>query len=252
VKPRADAAWDYGPLASHYDARPHYARHLVASILRERAVRPQSLALDIGAGTGRLTERLCEAGLRVIALEPNARMRERALAKGVARHAAWIAAVGEALPCRGDSVDLVAFGSSFNVLDARVALDECARVLRAGGVWLAIWNHRDLGDPLQREVEAIIRRHVPDFEPGRRRASPAADVAAHGAFDDIRAYEQPFVAAIDRAQWLAAWRSHATLQRQAGAQMVPILRDIDAVVPDAPMVRVPYVSRAWSARRVSR
>jgi SAM-dependent methyltransferase len=252
MKPRADPGWDYGPLADHYDARPHYARGLVASILRERNVQPKSVALDIGAGTGRLTERLCEAGLRVIALEPNARMRERALSKDVARDAAWIAASGEALPCCGDSVDLVAFGSSFNVLDAHVALDECARVLRSGGVWLAIWNHRDLDDPLQREIEAIIRRHVPQFEPGRRRGSPAADVAAHGAFDDIRAHEQPFVADVDRTQWLEAWRSHATLQRQAGSRVAPIMRDIDAAIPDIATVRVPYVSRAWSARRVPR
>jgi ubiquinone/menaquinone biosynthesis C-methylase UbiE len=244
--------WDYGPLAEHYDARPHYARDLLPEILRERGIPAGARALDIGAGTGRLTEQLCEAGLCVVALEPNAKMRARALAKTVARQAMWVAAVGEALPCGAACADLVAFGSSFNVLDARRALDESARVLRPGGIWLALWNHRDLDDPLQQEVEAIVRLHVPGFVAGRRRESPAADIAAHGGFEDVRYHERTFVADLEAAQWLEAWRSHATLRRQAGARLPGVLRDIEAATGGAPVLHVPYASRAWTARRVTR
>ncbi|WP_440222108.1 class I SAM-dependent methyltransferase [Dokdonella sp. MW10] len=241
--------WDYSALAANYDARVDYDAGLLRHVIGEMGLEPGDAVLEVGAGTGKLTGLLCAHGLDVTAVEPNAAMRAVAMAKPVGSAARWIAGRGEALPVQSNRFVLVAYGSSFNVLPARVALDECVRVLREPGYWMALWNHRDLDDPLQRDVEAVIRRHLPDYDHGSRRRSPEADLQAHAVFGDIRAYEQRFLADIATDDWLAAWRSHATLQRQAGPRLQAILTGIANLVRGHDMLRIPYVTRAWTARR---
>ena len=36
------------------------------------------------------------------------------------------------------------------------------RILRHRGWFACVWNHRDLEDPLQAEVETLIRARIPD------------------------------------------------------------------------------------------
>ena len=248
----SQAFWDYGPLAEKYDLRPDYDNSLVHATLQAVDLTSGALAVVVGAGTGKLTGLLLDQGLDVIAIEPNAAMRKIASAKKPMRAARWLAANGEALPLRENCADLVAYGSSFNVLDTQLALEECARVLHTGGVWLALWNHRDLQDPLQRAVEQTIQRHVADYDYGRRRQSPAVAVSLHGGFGGVTACEQRFLVQMPAHDWLEAWRSHATLQRQAGDKLAHILREIAALLAGERIVRVPYHTRLWWARRVAR
>lgn len=241
--------WDYSALAASYDSRVDYAGALVDRVLRDIGLAGGDAVVDVGAGTGKLTGLLCDAGADVIALEPNAAMRAVARDKVVGRRARWVAAHGERMPLPSQAMRLVTYGSSFNVMPAQAALDECHRVLRDGGHWLAAWNHRDLDDGLQREVEGIIARHLPEYDYGRRRSSPEADVLAHGGFVDLRFREQRFVAELPARAWLDAWQSHATLQRQAGARLSLILGDIEACVGATETLRIPYFTRIWTSRR---
>lgn len=243
--------WDYTRLADAYDRRADYHPGLVTRAVKAMRINPGTLALEVGAGTGKLTGLLCSHGLNVVASEPNARMREIALGKPALRSAArWIACRGEALPIRGGTAGLVAYGSSFNVLPAQFALDECARVLAPGGYWMAIWNHRDLDDPLQQDVESLIRGYLPNYDYGRRRESPASEVSAHGAFDSINAEAQRFIVEVLADDWMEAWQSHATLERQAGPEMSRILADLRSLLGTSKVLQVPYITRLWTARRV--
>lgn len=241
--------WDYTRLASTYDHRPNYSSALLQSTFAGLDLPAGLPVAEVGAGTGKLTAELLRAGLSVVAMEPNAAMRAEALAKPALRRARWLASRGESLPLASGSVGLVAYGSSFNVLPPQAALDECARVLAGGGVWLAVWNHRDLDDPLQHAVEQAIRRLVPDYAYGSRREDPSAQVRAHGAFEAPAAAEQRFVVEMPATDWLAAWRSHATLQRQAGARWEAVLGAITDVVGSAATLQIPYATRLWHARR---
>jgi SAM-dependent methyltransferase len=240
--------WDYTDLADTYDLRADYSAELIRRTLSRIGCQRGAAALEVGAGTGKLTSLLCDHGLDLTALEPNQRMREVAFSKGLDRRARWFAARGEALPVKSQSCELVAFGSSFNVLPAPLALDECARVLKPGGHWLAIWNHRDLDDPLQREVEALIRSHLPGYELGRRRHSPEPDLHTHGCWHDICADEERFIVEISKTAWMEAWQSHATLRRQAGPKLAGILAGIEQVLGSTQVLAVPYISRLWTAR----
>ena len=253
--PLASAAlsshWDYSELASTYDLRPDYSDALLHSVMNQLGLMANDVALDIGAGTGKLTRILCAARLSVIAIEPNSNMLGIARAKPALRSVQWIAATGDSLPLKDRSAQLVAYGSSFNVVDQRKTLDECARILVPGGSWMAVWNHRDLDDPLQKAIESAIRRQLPNYEYGNRRESPENTLLSHARFAGTRRWEMRFVAPSQTSDWLAAWRSHATLRRQAGGQLPSILDSIAEVVRGLDTLDVPYFTRVWTAQRIA-
>ena len=81
----------------------------------------------------------------------------------------WFDGVGEQTGMESGAFDLVTFGSSFNVCDQAKALIESDRILKPHGWFACMWNHRDLTDSLQSEIEKIITRHVEGYSYGRRR-----------------------------------------------------------------------------------
>lgn len=73
---------------------------------------------------------------------------------------------------------MVSFGSSFNVVERPAALREVKRIAVARGWFACRWNHRDLDDPLQKEVEATIVSLVPGYGYGVRREDQTAVIEA--------------------------------------------------------------------------
>lgn len=97
--------------------------------------------LDLGAGTGKLTDGLLAVGAEPVAVEPDASMR----AEFVRRHPAvtMLAGTAEEIPLPDDSVDAVVAGQAFHWFEQARAFPEIARVLRPGGVFAAFWNIED-------------------------------------------------------------------------------------------------------------
>jgi len=86
--------------------------------------------LEVGCGTGRLSEALAERELaRVWAVDASAEMVQRAKALGVAARVAR----GEALPFKRGWFDAVVMRMSLHLLDRPRALAEAARVLQPAG-----------------------------------------------------------------------------------------------------------------------
>ncbi len=88
--------------------------------------------VDIGAGTGKLTNALLDAGARVSAVEPGAEMRTL-LEHRVGERAAVLDAQAEELPLADASADVIVCADSFHWLDAESALAEFRRVLQPPG-----------------------------------------------------------------------------------------------------------------------
>jgi len=137
------ASWDsrrtsFGSVAAQYAAfRPSYPDDAVRFLLGEAPRR----VLDLGAGTGLLTERLVAAGHEVVAVDPSAQM----LAQLAERLPDVVLHVGaaEAIPLPDDDVDAVVAGQAAHWFDPATAAPEITRVLRPGGVVGLIWNARD-------------------------------------------------------------------------------------------------------------
>jgi len=244
--------WDYTELARTYGSRPDYAPAAVDAIVERSGVKPGDRVCDIGAGSAHLSIPLLERGLVVDAVEPNDEMRKLGMSRSQRfDKVQWFEGAGEATGRPGDTYALVTFGSSFNVTDRPRALKETVRLLRPRGWFACLWNHRDLDDPLQKGVEELIRGMVPEYGYGTRREDQTEVIAASGLFEPAIPFEGRVTHRVDREIWIEAWRSHATLARQAAARTAEIVDKIAAYVRErsGAEMPVPYVTRGWMARR---
>jgi SAM-dependent methyltransferase len=94
--------------------------------------------LDLGAGTGKLTQVLVARYARVIAVEPLDELRE--FLETRVQEADVRAGAAEAIPLEEASVDAVFAGQAFHWFANDTAVGEIARVLRPGGVLALLWN----------------------------------------------------------------------------------------------------------------
>lgn len=131
-------------VADYVRYRPDYPPALLDWLHQDIGVPTETLVADIGAGTGISTRLFLAAGHPVIAVEPNAAMREAAeqllapdylrlkLADGTA----------EATGLADNSVGLVAAAQAFHWFDTTAVRREWARILQPEGMALVFWNSR--------------------------------------------------------------------------------------------------------------
>ena len=124
----------------YHTHRPFYPAEAIRWALAG-ATREVTRALDLAAGTGKVTAGLRALGLDVTAVEPDEAMRGVLAAEYPDVTA--LAGTAEAIPLPDASVDAVLVGQAFHWFDRDVALAEIARVLRPGGVLAVLWNGED-------------------------------------------------------------------------------------------------------------
>jgi SAM-dependent methyltransferase len=245
--------WDYTALADAYLKRPDYSNDAIDQIFNKAKLQGVGYICDIGAGTGKLSYMLLERGYDVISVEPNDAMREHGIAN--TKHyekSKWFEATGEDTKQAAGHFDLVTFGSSFNVVDRQAALKEVHRILKPFGWFACMWNHRDLDDPIQCAIENIIKNEIDEYDYGVRREDQTSIIAASGLFQDAGKIEGTVIHTQRVTDCLEAWKSHATLQRQAGERFGQVIdqitRYLDSLQVDS--IEVPYTTRVWIAQRL--
>ena len=244
----ANDRWDYTELAKHYDKRGDYSAEAIDELLALTQPDRGLPIADIGAGTGKLSRPLLERGYRVLAVEPNAAMRACGIRNTAGQGIEWSVGTGERTGLPAHCAELVTFGSSFNVTDRAATLKEVARIARPRGWFACMWNHRDLDDEVQRLCEQVILEHLPDYRYGSRREDQTEVIRASGLFEEPVVFEGGTVHEMPLGDFMDAWRSHATLQRQAGEAFPVIVGDIEAALAGRRTVEVPYTTRVWCAR----
>lgn len=246
--------WDYTQHAAHYDKRADYAGDAIARLLKEIGCTPDKPVAEVGAGTGKLTKELLKHGLRVRSVEPNDAMRAIGIENTKGGSVTWSVGTGEATGLASNSAYAVFFGSSFNVVDQRRTLIEVSRVLISKGWFVCMWNHRDLEDPVQQHIESIIKSSIKDYSYGSRRDNPTAVIEASGLFSATRWLEGRFVWKMSTEDIIVAWKSHATLRRQAGSDAAfdKIIASISDYLAGFPQyVDVPYTTRIYFAQKIA-
>lgn len=244
--------WDYTNLADAYLRRPDYAPSAIQELLIRAGVKQGDTACDVGAGAAHLTLELAKAGLVVCAVEPNDAMR----ANGIKRtseypNVSWFEGVGEDTGMDASKFDLVTFGSSFNVCDRQQALAETSRILKPSGYFACMWNHRDLDDPLQQKIEAVIKKNIPGYQYGTRREDQTEVIQSSGLFKDVQFFSGQVVHHIPAEDFIEGWKSHGTVYRQSLEVFEKIIGEIRATVESLHQetIAVPYTTRIWMAQK---
>ncbi|MBF9351098.1 class I SAM-dependent methyltransferase [Mycobacteroides chelonae] len=135
---QAEPSLSFGSQAAAYErGRPSYPPEAIDWLLPDGA----HDVLDLGAGTGKLTTRLVERGLNVIAVDPLAEMLE-VLSNSLPETPALLG-TAEEIPLPDNSVDAVLVAQAWHWVDPERAIPEVARVLRPGGRLGLVWNTRD-------------------------------------------------------------------------------------------------------------
>ena len=140
--PRRERSLSFGSQAAAYErGRPSYPPEAVDWLLAPTDTWVARDVLDLGAGTGKLTTRLVERGLTVIAVDPIAEMLE--MLRTALPDTPALLGSAEQIPLPDNAVDAVLVAQAWHWFDQEQAVTEIARVLRPGGRLGVLWNTRD-------------------------------------------------------------------------------------------------------------
>ena len=146
--------------------RPGYPAQVIEILKSNCGLSESSIIADIGSGTGILSELFLQNGNAVIAIEPNAAMRQ--VAEEVLRsyeRFRSINAAAEETTLNAESVDFVTAAQAFHWFDRVRTKREFARILRPAGWVVLIWNERRLDStPFLRAYEDLLLRYGTDYE----------------------------------------------------------------------------------------
>ncbi len=144
-------------VADYVASRPDYPAALFEALRVQCNLQPGSAVVDVGAGTGLLTQGLLSRGYQVWAVEPNDAMRAVADHK-LARYASYRSAAGsaESLPLADSSAHVITVAQAFHWFDVAQARTEFLRVLRPQGQVALIWNDRLARDPLHLALDEFL------------------------------------------------------------------------------------------------
>jgi SAM-dependent methyltransferase len=229
-----ERAGSFGAAADVYDrSRPSYPVEAVRWALPPGAQR----VLDLGAGTGKLTEVLLGLGLDVVAVEPAEQMRAR-----IPRRAQVLAGSAERIPLPDAEVDAVLVGQAFHWFDLDLALPEVARVLRPGGTLGVLWNERDESVEWVRSVWDLWGGE-PERVVGEVRLTGTAELSA----PEREEFRHAQALTADLLVDLVASRS--ALITMPADERVEVLQRVRELAPDQEPFELGYVTEVWRSVR---
>lgn len=140
--------------------RPEYPEALSDWLRDALGLRPQTVAVDLGAGTGKFTRLLARTGARVVAVEPVDAMRAQ-LAEALPQVQA-LAGSAQSIPLANGFADALVCAQAFHWFATVEALEEMRRVLTAEGRLGLVWNVRDESLDWVAEITRIITPYESD------------------------------------------------------------------------------------------
>lgn len=226
-------ALSFGAVADEYErTRPSYPAPLIDDLV---ALHPHAV-LDVGAGTGKVSELLVARGIDVLAVEPDARMAAVARRKGIAVEESTF----ERWDARGRTFDLIVAGQSWHWVPQPDGARHARTVLRAQGHLAAFWNLGLLEERAAAAIDAVYATTAPSIARGDERLREHMDDQLRhldslrdAGFVDIELRTYPWTATYTADEWvslIATHSDHATLpDAQRHAVLARVHETIDAL-----------------------
>lgn len=196
-------------------------------------------ALDLAAGTGKLTRLLVPAFRRVVAVEPQDAMRR--LLQALCLEAEAQDGTAEEIPLADASVDTVFVAQAFHWFDNERALSEIARVLRPRGALVVMWNvAASAWEPSIANVEQMLLERVPGEAESRRDALDLSSprytsgmwrlAFAGSSFGEIEEARLPNPQSLDRDGLLAFVASMGWIADLPDAERLALLEEVESLL----------------------
>jgi SAM-dependent methyltransferase len=201
--------------------------------------------LDLGAGTGLLTDVLLAAGHEVVAVDLSGPMLDQLRTRLPQVAAATGGA--EAIPLPDADVDAVVAGQAAHWFDVAPAAAELRRVLRPGGVVGLVWNTRDERVPWVHALGELLAEEARDHEADqtvvdRFAAELPAEVAVFDSAVAQQVTPEQVVGGIGTRSYVA------TMDDARRTEFLGRVRALLAEHPDTagrPVLELPYTTRAY-------
>jgi SAM-dependent methyltransferase len=253
-------AESFGTDAARYDrARPPYPEELVTRIV---AGFPGARVLDIGCGTGIAGRQFQGAGCAVLGVEPDARMAEFALTRGLPVEVATF----EEWDPAGRAFDAVIAAQSWHWVDPVAGARKAAHVLRPGGR-LAVFGHvYEPPEDIARPFAEAFRRAVPNSPFAGQSAGQSARrpldlyrqgyrafgeaMRGTGLFAEPEYWHFDWEQTYTRDQWLDLLPTTGGLTRLEPEVLQPILAAVGSAIDElGGSFTMPYTTLATMAVR---
>lgn len=219
--------YTWNPLARFCDRAPDYAKYrpsyptaAIDIILEGMKTQSPIIAADVGAGTGISSRLLAERGVRVLAIEPNADMRQAAAPHPLVEFSQGTA---EATGLHDASVDLVTCFQSFHWFNPEPTLLEFNRILKPSGRLAAVWNEWDKNDDFTANYIHLVET-ASNSPPNQKYRTTVESLASYHLVD-IKHYVFPYKQDVDLTGLIGLTQSHSIIPR-SGEVLQQLISDL--------------------------
>lgn len=193
------------------------------------AVIPVSVgvALDLGAGTGKFTERLVSRASRVIAVDPSEQMISvlRRKLPGVEA----VVGSAERIPVADATVEAVSVAQAFHWFERETACAEIRRVLVPGGTLGLLWNHSDPACAWDRACARVAHPWLSEDVS----VSESAQEALPG-FEAAGRLEIPWRERVSRDDYISRWLTVSSFLAASTEERARMVADVESILDADP------------------
>jgi SAM-dependent methyltransferase len=239
----ADLAATFLSIGADYErSRPGFPDEIAAAVAPDRVHR----VLDLGAGTGKFTERLISRADEVIAVDPSEPMLAE-LRRKLPQVRALIG-TAEAIPLPDAVCDLVTVAQAYHWFDPEAASREIRRVLAPDGRLALIWNGPDPRCAWDSDAYRIA--HPAEDDDAAAADAQALPVLNVPGFRQVRGIRVSWVEAISRQAYLDRWLTVSTFLAATERVRKTMIGQVEAVLDANPgtrrmdALRLPHITDA--------